>query len=155
MQLQHDSFDPRKPFDPSGLRIGTPSITSRGMLEKDMEPIAEWIDRVLKVADDADRLHKIRAEIADSAAFPAPGIASRKGSIASAGEHRAAIAGKPGENNKTRVTPRFGSSSSMAEQRELRRTASSSTSVRRRSCSGCAMRRSKVRTGVRGPPVFR
>ena len=67
-------FDPRKPFDPSGLRIGTPSITSRGMLEKDMEPIAEWIDRVLKVADDADKLHKIRAEIAEFCkAFPAPG----------------------------------------------------------------------------------
>ena len=41
-------FDPRKPFDPSGLRIGTPSITSRGMREKDMEPIAGWIDRVLQ-----------------------------------------------------------------------------------------------------------
>ena len=68
-------FDPRKPFDPSGLRIGTPSITSRGMVEKDMEPIAVWIDRVLKVADDADKLHKIRAEIAEFCkSFPAPGI---------------------------------------------------------------------------------
>jgi glycine hydroxymethyltransferase len=68
-------FDPRKPFDPSGLRIGTPSITSRGMQEKDMQPIAEWIDRVLKVADDQDKLHKIRAEIAAFCkAFPAPGI---------------------------------------------------------------------------------
>jgi glycine hydroxymethyltransferase len=68
-------FDPRKPFDPSGLRIGTPSITSRGMTENDMEPIAVWIDRVLRVADDRDKLHKIRAEIADFCkAFPAPGI---------------------------------------------------------------------------------
>jgi glycine hydroxymethyltransferase len=68
-------FDPRKPFDPSGLRIGTPSITSRGMREKDMEPIAEWIDRVLTVADDQDKLLKIRAEIAEFCkAFPAPGI---------------------------------------------------------------------------------
>jgi glycine hydroxymethyltransferase len=68
-------FDPRKPFDPSGVRIGTPSITSRGMLEKDMEPIAAWIDRVLQVADDAAKLHKIRAEIAEFCkAFPAPGI---------------------------------------------------------------------------------
>jgi glycine hydroxymethyltransferase len=68
-------FDPRKPFDPSGLRIGTPSITSRGMTEKDMEPIAEWIDGVLKVADDHDKLHKIRAQIAEFCkAFPAPGI---------------------------------------------------------------------------------
>jgi glycine hydroxymethyltransferase len=68
-------FDPRKPFDPSGLRIGTPSITSRGMTEKDMEPIAVWIDRVLRVADDREKLHGIRAEIAEFCkAFPAPGI---------------------------------------------------------------------------------
>jgi glycine hydroxymethyltransferase len=68
-------FDPRKPFDPSGIRIGTPSITSRGMTEKDMEPIAAWIDRVLASADDVDKLHKIRAEIAEFCkAFPPPGI---------------------------------------------------------------------------------
>jgi glycine hydroxymethyltransferase len=68
-------FDPRKPFDPSGVRIGTPSITSRGMTEEHMAPIAEWIDRVLGVADDAEKLHNIRAEIAEFCkAFPAPGI---------------------------------------------------------------------------------
>jgi glycine hydroxymethyltransferase len=68
-------FDPRKPFDPSGVRIGTPSITSRGMREEHMPPIAEWIDRVLGVADDLAQLHKIRAEIAEFCkAFPAPGI---------------------------------------------------------------------------------
>jgi glycine hydroxymethyltransferase len=68
-------FDPRKPFDPSGLRIGTPSVTSRGMREKDMTAIAAWIDRVLKVADDEPKLHAIRSEVADYCkAFPAPGI---------------------------------------------------------------------------------
>jgi glycine hydroxymethyltransferase len=68
-------FDPRKPFDPSGLRIGTPSITSRGMREGDMAKIAEWIDRVLRVADDEPALHKIRGEIAEFCKlFPAPGI---------------------------------------------------------------------------------
>ncbi len=68
-------FDPRKPFDPSGLRIGTPSVTSRGMKEAEMVRIAEWIDRALGVADDAGALQKIRAEIAVFCReFPAPGI---------------------------------------------------------------------------------
>jgi glycine hydroxymethyltransferase len=68
-------FDPRKPFDPSGIRIGTPSITSRGMTEKHMEPIAAWIDRVLAAAEDPDKLHEIRAEVAEFCkAFPPPGI---------------------------------------------------------------------------------
>jgi glycine hydroxymethyltransferase len=68
-------FDPRKPFDPSGLRIGTPAITSRGMREHDMESIAVWIDRVLTAAGDTTKLHAIRAEIAEFCkGFPAPGI---------------------------------------------------------------------------------
>jgi glycine hydroxymethyltransferase len=68
-------FDPRKPFDPSGLRLGTPSITSRGMREEHMAAVAAWIDRVLRVVDDPDALHAIRAEIAEFCkAFPAPGI---------------------------------------------------------------------------------
>jgi glycine hydroxymethyltransferase len=68
-------FDPRKPFDPSGLRIGTPSITSRGMQEKDMGAVAAWIDRVFKVADDERALHAIRSEVAEFCkAFPPPGI---------------------------------------------------------------------------------
>jgi glycine hydroxymethyltransferase len=68
-------FDPRKPFDPSGLRIGTPSVTSRGMKEAQMQRIAGWIDRALGVADDPRALAKIRAEIAEfCSSFPAPGI---------------------------------------------------------------------------------
>jgi glycine hydroxymethyltransferase len=69
-------FDPRKPMDPSGLRIGTPSVTSRGMKEKEMAAIADWIDRVIAAADDERGLAKIRAEIVEFCkAFPAPGIA--------------------------------------------------------------------------------
>jgi glycine hydroxymethyltransferase len=68
-------FDPRKPMDPSGLRLGTPSITSRGMQEGDMIAIADWIDRVLAAADDADRIAAIRAEVREfCVGFPAPGI---------------------------------------------------------------------------------
>ena len=68
-------FDPRKPFDPSGVRIGTPSITSRGMTETDMPQIAAWIDRAIAHAGDENALLEIRAEVAEFCrAFPAPGI---------------------------------------------------------------------------------
>jgi glycine hydroxymethyltransferase len=68
-------FDPRKPMDPSGLRLGTPSVTSRGMKEDDMIAVAGWIDRVLDAADDTDRIAAIRAEVREfCAGFPAPGL---------------------------------------------------------------------------------
>jgi glycine hydroxymethyltransferase len=68
-------FDPRKPFDPSGLRIGTPSVTSRGMSEKDMPLIAAWMDRAIAAAEDDAAIARIRAEVAEFCrGFPAPGI---------------------------------------------------------------------------------
>jgi glycine hydroxymethyltransferase len=70
-------FDPRKPMDPSGVRMGTPSITSRGMKEADMGKIAAWIDRAIAAAQDPAALEKIRGEVAEFCrAFPAPGITS-------------------------------------------------------------------------------
>ncbi|GHJ35113.1 serine hydroxymethyltransferase [Streptomyces sp. TS71-3] len=71
-------YDPRKPFDPSGVRIGTPSLTSRGLGVQHMPAIAEWIDRGVTAAGagDEDTLAKIRAEVGElMRAFPAPGLA--------------------------------------------------------------------------------
>ena len=68
-------FDPRKPFDPSGLRIGTPAVTSRGMGKDEMGRIAEWIDRVTQAPADEAALAKIAGEVKDVCAkYPAPGI---------------------------------------------------------------------------------
>jgi glycine hydroxymethyltransferase len=63
--------DPRKPMDPSGIRLGTPAITTRGMKEDDMRKIASWIDRALSKTDDAAALAAIREEIkAFASGFP-------------------------------------------------------------------------------------
>ena len=68
-------FDPRKPFDPSGLRLGTPSVTTRGMGVPEMKKIAEWMDRVVQKHDDEDTIKRTAAEVAEMCrAFPAPGI---------------------------------------------------------------------------------
>ncbi len=55
--------DPRKPWDPSGIRLGTPALTTRGMKENDMEHIASWIDDVIRNHDNHDRLRTIKSEI--------------------------------------------------------------------------------------------
>ena len=68
-------FDPRKPFDPSGIRLGTPAVTSRGMGTQDMGRIAGWIDQVVSAPDDDALAERIAAEIAELCRqFPAPGI---------------------------------------------------------------------------------
>jgi glycine hydroxymethyltransferase len=68
-------FDPRKPFDPSGVRIGTPAVTSRGMGKDVMLRLAEWIDRVTQKPGDEALLARIAAEVKEVCAkYPAPGI---------------------------------------------------------------------------------
>ncbi|MCE9572600.1 MAG: serine hydroxymethyltransferase [Deltaproteobacteria bacterium] len=68
-------FDPRKPFDPSGVRIGTPAVTSRGMKEPEMRQIAAWIDLVITNHADAAVKARVAGEVRELCAkFPAPGI---------------------------------------------------------------------------------
>jgi glycine hydroxymethyltransferase len=68
-------FDPRKPFDPSGIRLGTPSVTSRGMKEADMTRIGGWIADVVEAPDDEAVIGRVKGELeAMTASFPAPGL---------------------------------------------------------------------------------
>ncbi|MEU9194868.1 serine hydroxymethyltransferase [Streptomyces hundungensis] len=70
-------YDPRKPFDPSGIRIGTPALTSRGLGVEHMGVVAEWIDRGVAAAGTGDEgaLTAIRQEVtALLTTHPAPGL---------------------------------------------------------------------------------
>jgi glycine hydroxymethyltransferase len=64
--------DPRSPFVTSGLRIGTPSVTTQGMLEPEMAAIATFIARSLHERENPATLAAVRAEVKDLCArFPA------------------------------------------------------------------------------------
>ncbi len=68
-------YDPRSPFDPSGIRIGTPAITSRGMKEPEMKQVAAWMNHVVEHIEDEEALDKTAAEIAEFCQkFPPPGL---------------------------------------------------------------------------------
>jgi glycine hydroxymethyltransferase len=69
-------YDPRKPFDPSGLRIGTSAVTTRGLTEEHMPQIAAWIDEVVTAAASGDESPqaRVKGEVADFVKpYPIPG----------------------------------------------------------------------------------
>ena len=67
--------DPRPPLRPSGLRLGTPACTTRGMGEDDMERIAQWIVRTLRHPKDTAAVAATREEVkAMCRSYPVPGI---------------------------------------------------------------------------------
>ncbi len=68
-------FDSRKPLDPSGIRIGTAALTTRGMKEADMQQVGGWMLRVLNAADNETEIQTVRNEVREFAQkFPVPGL---------------------------------------------------------------------------------
>jgi glycine hydroxymethyltransferase len=66
--------DPKPPMNPSGVRIGTPAATTRGMKEREMKQLATWIDEAFQNKDNAKVLAHIRKEVKKMClAFPVPG----------------------------------------------------------------------------------
>ena len=56
-------FDTRSPFQTSGLRFGTPAITTRGLKEEEMIVIVDLIDRVLSDCENEENISKVRSEV--------------------------------------------------------------------------------------------
>src|SRR5438270_4342755 len=66
-------FDTRAPLDPSGIRIGTPALTTRGMREAEMRQVASWIGQVLSAPADGGVQERTRAAVGELCRqFPAP-----------------------------------------------------------------------------------
>lgn len=67
-------YDPRPPFDPSGIRLGTPALTTRGMKEQEMEQVAQWIDEAIRGYKDDKKLSNLHQQVKALAdKYPLPG----------------------------------------------------------------------------------
>ena len=58
-------FDTRSPFNPSGIRLGTPAVTSRGMHEGEMKQIAEWINKIISDVKNVELQKKVKEEVVE------------------------------------------------------------------------------------------
>ena len=68
-------FDTRKPMETSGIRLGTPALTTRGLKEAEMKKVATWFDRAASSAGDLAVLEKIRGEVAEfTKQYPLPHV---------------------------------------------------------------------------------
>jgi len=68
-------FDARKPFDPSGIRMGTSAVTSRGFKEREMVQVGEWLNAVVSEPENERLIEEISRDVAAFCKeFPAPGI---------------------------------------------------------------------------------
>jgi glycine hydroxymethyltransferase len=69
--------DPNPPLRPSGIRIGTPACTTRGMVDADMTRIANWIVDALRHSTDEPKIRALASDVREfCSAFPVPGIAA-------------------------------------------------------------------------------
>jgi glycine hydroxymethyltransferase len=72
-------YDPRKPFDPSGIRLGTPALTTRGLKEAQMPQVAAWMDEAVTAgaAGDEAALDKIAGDVRELLnSYPMPGFSA-------------------------------------------------------------------------------
>ena len=68
-------YDTRSPFDPSGIRLGTPAVTTRGLKEPEMKILAKWINDVCSAPTDEATQARVRGEVKELCKrFPVPGI---------------------------------------------------------------------------------